>query len=116
MTRSLGRCYADRQLIRIARFVLEESEDLFREVLCHEAAHVAANHLHGRSIRPHGRQWKALLQQAGYPPSARYKDPALAKRPKPRTPRKRRKKTLLETLSAEIAHQIRALAFSKRSP
>lgn len=81
MTRSLGRCYPDRKLIRIARFVLEDSDALFREVLCHEAAHLAAYHLHGRSIRPHGHEWKALMQMAGYPPAVRFKESRLTKVP-----------------------------------
>ena len=72
MSRSLGRCYPDRKLIRIAHFVLEESDALVQEVLCHEAAHVAAHYLYGSSIRPHGPEWKALMQQAGFPPSVRY--------------------------------------------
>ena len=115
MTRSLGRCYPDRRLIRIARFVLEESEDLFQEVLCHEAAHVAAYHLHGQTIRPHGREWKALIQMAGYPPSVRYKGVPLSKVPlRPR--KKRPANSILESLRDEVLRRVRALAFSKRSP
>jgi predicted SprT family Zn-dependent metalloprotease len=72
MTRSLGRCYPDRKLIRIAEFVVEESQELFRKVLCHEVAHLAAYELHGNSIRPHGREWKVLMQQAGYSPSVKF--------------------------------------------
>lgn len=81
MTRSLGRCYPDRKLIRIAGFVLEDSDALFREVLCHEAAHLAAYHLHGRSIRPHGHEWKELIQMAGYPPAVRFKASKLSRVP-----------------------------------
>ncbi len=47
MTRSLGRCYPERKLIRIAQFVAEGPKELFLEVLCHEAAHLAAYELHG---------------------------------------------------------------------
>jgi predicted metal-dependent hydrolase len=77
MTRSLGRCYADRKLIRIAQFVREESDALVQEVLCHEAAHIAAHHLYGSSIRPHGPEWKSLMLKAGYPPSVRYRRASL---------------------------------------
>ncbi len=108
MTRSLGRCYPDRKLIRVARFVLDESEDLFQEVLCHEAAHVAAYHLHGRTIRPHGREWKALIQMAGYPPSARYQGASRYK-PPPRARRKRPANSILESLRAELSRRVRAL-------
>lgn len=114
MIRSLGRCYPDRRLIRIARFVLEESEDLFQEVLCHEAAHVVAYHLHGHAIRPHGREWKALVQMAGYPPSARYSEASLSRVP-PRVRRKRPKRSILDKLRTEIASRIRAIALTIRS-
>jgi hypothetical protein len=89
MTRSLGRCYPDRNLIRIAWFVTDESEALFQEVLCHEAAHLAAYHLHGRSIRPHGHEWQVLMQQAGYAPAVRFKESRLTRRPPPRTRRRK---------------------------
>ena len=71
MTRSLGRCYPDQKLIRIAQFVLDQSKELFQEVLCHEAAHLAAYEIHGRTIRPHGPEWKVLIQQAGYEPKVK---------------------------------------------
>ena len=41
------------------------------EVLCHELAHVAAYELHGRRHRPHGPEWAALMQAAGFEPRAR---------------------------------------------
>ena len=115
MTRSLGRCYADRKLIRIARFVAEESGELFEEVLCHEAAHVAAYHLHGRSIRPHGREWRALVQTAGYEPSVKYKGEHFAVR----VTRVRRKSplgTVLNRLQAALANGMRSPAFKRRKP
>jgi SprT protein len=37
-------------------------------VLCHELAHLAVHRLHGRSAKPHGPEWRALMQAAGYPP------------------------------------------------
>jgi hypothetical protein len=89
MTRSLGRCYPNRNLIRIARFVLEESAELFREVLCHETAHLAAYHLHGPSIRPHGAEWKALVHEAGYAPTVRFKGSRLTRLPPARTRRRK---------------------------
>jgi hypothetical protein len=101
MTRSLGRCYPDRNLIRIAKFVLEDSDALVQEVLCHEAAHLAAHHLHGGSIRPHGPEWKALILMAGYPPTVRFKLESV-----PRSPvRARKRRTLvsiIESLRKEI--------------
>ncbi len=41
---------------------------LLREVLCHEAAHVAVYWLHGTSVRPHGDEWANLVRRAGYIP------------------------------------------------
>ena len=115
MTRSLGRCYPDRKLIRIARFVLEESEELFQEVLCHEAAHLAAYHLHGRAIRPHGHEWKALVQQAGYAPAVRFQEARLSRIP-PRN--HRRKPNLLEFILAElqaiVSQRTKSPAFNRR--
>lgn len=114
MTRSLGRCYPDRRLIRIANFVRQESDVLLQEVLCHEAAHVAAYYLHGKSIRPHGREWKALMLEAGYPTSARYKGSALSKLPQ-KTTRRRSAQSILDILRTEILSQLRSLALPKNS-
>ena len=118
MTRSLGRCYPDRKLIRIARFVLDDSEDLFHEVLCHEAAHLAAYHLHGKSIRPHGYEWKSLMQQAGYPPSVRFKEsrlqhlPPSPRRRVRRPKRKRWIRSVLEELQSALAVHTKSSALN----
>jgi predicted SprT family Zn-dependent metalloprotease len=71
MTRSLGRCDPTRRTIRISRLVADAGDELLREVLCHEAAHVAAVELHGPRVRPHGAEWKGLMRLAGLPPRAR---------------------------------------------
>lgn len=118
MTRSLGRCYPDRKLIRIAKFVLDDSEDLFQEVLCHEAAHLAAYHLHGKSIRPHGYEWKSLMLQAGYPPSVRFKESRLQHLPPPPRRRARRTKgkrwirSVLEELHSALAAHTKSAALN----
>ena len=39
------------------------SRDLPR-ILVHELAHAAAVELHGRRVRPHGKEWKALVEAA----------------------------------------------------
>ena len=117
MTRSLGRCYPDRKLIRIARFVLEESDELFQEVLCHEAAHLAAYHLHGRSIRPHGHEWKALVQKAGYPPAVRFKKSKLKRVPAP--PKRKRasvaKPSFVDSILAGLLDRIERIHFPRLS-
>jgi SprT protein len=71
MTRALGLCYLDRGLIRISASVTTGPPELLLEVLCHEAAHLAADELHGRRIRPHGPEWRSLMTAAGYQPRAR---------------------------------------------
>ena len=71
MRRSLGRCYAPDGLIRLNRRLLDGPEEFLREVLCHEAAHVAVYLLHGNSRRPHGRDWAELMTLAGYEPRVR---------------------------------------------
>jgi predicted SprT family Zn-dependent metalloprotease len=43
------------------------------EILCHELAHAAAILLHGRGIAPHGPQWCALVEAAGFSPGSRLK-------------------------------------------
>ncbi|MGB5160980.1 MAG: SprT-like domain-containing protein, partial [Thermoanaerobaculia bacterium] len=71
MTRSLGRCYPRRCLIRIAARLRNEPPANLDEVLCHEAAHLAAFRLYGPGAKPHGREWQDLVKKAGFPPSAR---------------------------------------------
>lgn len=88
LTRSLGRCYPDRRLIRIAPFVAHSENGLLHEVLCHELAHLAARELHGARIRPHGAEWKRLMRAAGYEPKTRLPLPPGAPEP-PRNGRKR---------------------------
>lgn len=41
-----------------------------REVICHEAAHFAVLQRHRKAVRPHGPEWAALVQQAGFEPTA----------------------------------------------
>jgi len=69
---SLGRCQPATGRIQLhpALFALE-GHALFREIVCHEVAHVAVHLLHGEKVRPHGAQWKELVAAAGYPPVAR---------------------------------------------
>ena len=42
LTRSLGRSYPDKRLIRIASYLESAPDGLLQEVLCHEMAHLAA--------------------------------------------------------------------------
>jgi hypothetical protein len=75
LTRSLGRCYPDRRLIRISSHLEGAPDGLLQEVLCHEMAHLATRELHGRNVRPHGPEWKALMTSAGFEPRTRLPSP-----------------------------------------
>jgi predicted SprT family Zn-dependent metalloprotease len=83
MRTTLGRCHPERAEVRIASFLLDASESLLREVVCHEVAHAAVHELHGRAARPHGREWKALMRTAGYEPRVRFPAGLLAELPAP---------------------------------
>jgi SprT protein len=93
---SLGRCSPRTGSIRLNPGLLEADPAILREVVCHEAAHVAAWLLHGRRARPHGREWKDLMRAAGYEPRVRWPHQALPEalrrraRPAPRRRRTRR--------------------------
>ena len=71
MTRSLARVRPDTRVIRIAAAVAAGPLAALEEVIGHEAAHIAAHTRAEKRIRPHGREWAALMEQAGYPPRAR---------------------------------------------
>jgi SprT protein len=71
MRRSLGRCIPRRRSVRLNPWVLQRNPELMEEVLCHELAHIAAFELHGAKVRPHGREWRALMRAAGFGPRIR---------------------------------------------
>ena len=67
MFRSLGRCAPHKLELRVAAFLLDGPTELLDEVLCHEAAHAAVFELHGSAPKPHGQEWRALMDAAGFP-------------------------------------------------
>ena len=71
MTKSLGRCYPARGLVRLNDRLREAPTPLLREVLCHELAHLAVYLSFGTGTRPHGPEWQKLVRQAGYVPTRR---------------------------------------------
>ena len=79
---SLGRCTPARNDLRIAAFLLDAPESLLKEVLCHEAAHIAVYELYGRSAKAHGTEWRELMQLAGFKPRVRIPDNELDSIPK----------------------------------
>ncbi len=85
MTRALARAYPRLNTIRISTRVLEAAHaEFLREVVVHEAAHVAAYLKHGARIRPHGREWQALVRHAGYEPRVRFDSGRIEGLPAPR--------------------------------
>lgn len=71
LKRSLGHCRPSTGRITVADQLKSEHPVQFTEVLCHEAAHVAAYHLFGGKAKPHGPEWQALVRKAGFSPRVR---------------------------------------------
>lgn len=71
MTRSLGRCYPERSLIRLSEHLTEAPRSIFLEALCHELAHIAVHELNGGKTGPHGPAWEELMRVAGFEPRTR---------------------------------------------
>lgn len=51
---------------------------LLFEIVCHEAAHIAVHVLHGTHAKPHGPEWRKLVQVAGYRPCTTLRNRGLA--------------------------------------
>ena len=86
---SLGRCYPIQRRVRLAAHLERGNDDLLEEVLCHELAHVAVYQIHGHRVRPHGREWKALVAMAGFEPRVRFQPGEGRFPPRPWRPRVR---------------------------
>ncbi len=69
--RSLGRCHVVDGKVRLHPGLATAPDALLREVVCHEAAHAVVHRLHGRAVRPHGREWGELMRAVGLPARAR---------------------------------------------
>ncbi len=67
---SLGRCLPRRALIRLHPDLEGRWREHFQEVLCHEFAHLAVEHLYP-GARAHGPEWASLVRQAGFVPRRR---------------------------------------------
>jgi predicted SprT family Zn-dependent metalloprotease len=68
---ALGRC--DLRSLQISLngvLLLDENEDLLRETLCHELAHVVASVRYGTRIAEHGEEWCEYMRRAGFAPRA----------------------------------------------
>jgi predicted SprT family Zn-dependent metalloprotease len=94
---SLGRCSPRDGLIRLNPGLLDGAPAALREVVCHEAAHVATWLLHGRRAQAHGREWKDLMRLAGYEPRVRWSEAAV-----PPAVRDRRRPTVVYVHSCPV--------------
>lgn len=112
MSRSLGRCYPDRHLVRIAAYLRTQPDVVFREVLCHELAHLAVAEIYGSKARPHGREWSNLMRRAGFEPRVRMPTPAGAPQPRRRKPRRRLSRLYLHR--CPVCHRSRVSAGKMR--
>ena len=70
LTRTLARCLPTSASIELSQRVKRAASRLFREVLVHEAAHYVVATRDGNAARPHGTQWRALVEMAGFEPEA----------------------------------------------
>ena len=68
---SLGLYVSRAREIRIANFLFDGPDSLLREVVCHEFAHAAVDEQTDRTHRPHGGEWRSLMQCAGFEPRVR---------------------------------------------
>jgi predicted SprT family Zn-dependent metalloprotease len=81
LRRSLGLAYPERMLVRLSLLLKEPKyASLFDEVLCHEVAHIAVFHVHGKAATSHGPEWKELLRMVGYEPRRSYRTDSLPER------------------------------------
>ena len=71
LTRSLGRTQPKLKVIRLHNELCTSLNSYLDEVMCHELAHVVAVHLHGTSVKPHGKEWQELVRLAGFEPTVR---------------------------------------------
>src|SRR5262245_102885 len=69
LRKALGRVRPSSGMITLNADLASGPQSLLLEVLCHEAAHVAAYLLHGHRAKPHGPEWRMLVRAAGYEPS-----------------------------------------------
>ena len=69
LSTSAGRAFVQRGRIELNPNLLGEHPTEIPAVLAHEAAHVAAFRLFGAAAEAHGRQWRALMRLAGFPPA-----------------------------------------------
>lgn len=86
---AVARCNPKRGVIRLSTALLSPgNRPLLSEALTHEAAHLAVHLLHGPKAKPHGNEWRQLIQAVGLQPRLRLRLPDPADQDaRPRVPR-----------------------------
>jgi len=57
-----------------ATLLQQNPQEFFSQVVAHEAAHVIAHYIYGRSIRPHGPEWQRVMREVlGVAPQVRHR-------------------------------------------
>lgn len=80
-----GQAWPEDNLLRLNRVLLEENQQHYlKHTLGHEVAHLIADTVYGKKIRPHGREWKYVMEQVFNLPARRthnYDTSRASKRP-----------------------------------
>lgn len=65
-----GQAFPTEHHIRLnGQLLNENTEHFIEQTLGHEWAHLAAQHLYGNKIRPHGNEWKQVMRNLGLDPA-----------------------------------------------
>lgn len=80
LSRSLGRAVPATGRIVVSSFLVHGPLRPLADVVCHEAAHVAAFLLSGSVSSPHGPLWQELVSAAGFRPRLRRAVPGVGDR------------------------------------
>ena len=80
-----GQAWPGKNLLKLNRVLLEENQQHFIEhTIGHEVAHLIAEKVYGRKIRPHGVEWKYVMEKVFSLPANRthdYDTKRVSKRP-----------------------------------
>ncbi len=76
-----GVAYLNQNLLRFnGQLYRDNADDFLLQTVPHEVAHLIAHQVYGARIRPHGREWQAVMTQLFQLPANRCHNYAVAKR------------------------------------
>lgn len=82
-----GRAVWPDNRIRLNPILLcENAEDFIRETVPHEIAHLLNRAMNGNGVKPHGREWKAIMRAMGLKPQRCHNYKLSKTRPRPAQP------------------------------